>query len=146
MKKQDYSVSITVNATAHEVFKSINSVGKWWTEDVEGSSKKLNDEFTVRFGETSITLKIVELVADKKIVWLVTDCYKHWLKDKKEWKGTTISWEILAEKNETQLNFTHIGLVPGIECYKGCAGAWDFYIKESLFKLLTEQKGEPELK
>ena len=146
MKKQDYTASITVNATAHEAFKNINSVRNWWTEDWEGNAKKMNDEFTVHFGETFITLKVVELVPDKKIVWQVTDCYKHWLKDKKEWKGTTISWEIVAGKNETEINFTHLGLVPGIECYKGCAGAWDFYIKESLYKLITEQKGEPELK
>ena len=46
MKKQDYTVNITVNATAKEAFKSINSVTKWWTEYVEGSSQKLNDEFT----------------------------------------------------------------------------------------------------
>ena len=77
---------------------------------------------------------------------LTIDCYKHWLKDKKEWQGTTMSWEISAEKNGTQINFTHIGLVPGIECYNGCEKAWDFYVKQSLFQLLTEGKGIPELK
>ena len=44
MKKQDYNVSITVDATAQEAFKSINSVAKWWTENLEGSLKKLNNE------------------------------------------------------------------------------------------------------
>jgi hypothetical protein len=84
MKKQDYTVSIMVNATAEEVFKSINNVSKWWSEDMEGSSQKLNEEFTVHFGETSITVKLVELIPYKKIGWYVTDCYKHFLKDKKE--------------------------------------------------------------
>ena len=84
MKKQDYTTTITVNATAQKAFNSINSVSKWWTENLEGSSQKLNDEFTVRFGETFITIKIVELIPDKKILWHVIDCYKHWLKDKKE--------------------------------------------------------------
>jgi hypothetical protein len=86
------------------------------------------------------------LIPGKKITWQVIDCYKHWLKDKKEWKGTAITWKISAKENETQIDFTHIGLAPGVECYKGCEGAWNFYIKESLFQLLTEGKGEPELK
>src|SRR5450432_3162305 len=143
MKKQDYKASITVNATAQEVFKSINSVSDWWTTSFEGHSKKLNDVFTVRFGETFITVKIVELIPYRKIIWQVIDCYKHWLKNKKEWKDTKMSWEISAEKNATQISFTHIGLVPGIECYNGCEKAWNFYVKESLFKLLTEGKGIP---
>jgi len=146
MKKQDYHVSITVKATPQEAFESINNVQGWWTTVFEGRSEKVNDVFTVRFGETSITIKIVELDPAKKIRWHVTDCHKHWLKDKKEWKDTTISWELSAAGNATKIDFTHIGLIPGIECYKGCAGAWNFYITESLFKLLTEGKGLPELK
>ena len=146
MKKQDYNVSITVNATTQEAFKSINNVSDWWTRVFEGHSEKLNDVFTVRFGETFITVKIVELIPGKKIGWHVIDCYKDWLKDKKEWKDTTMSWEISTEKNATQINFTHTGLVPGIECYDGCEKAWNFYVKESLFKLLTAGKGIPELK
>jgi hypothetical protein len=143
MKKQDYKASITVNATAQEVFKSINSVSDWWTTNFEGNSEKLNDVFTVRFGETFITVKVVELIPYKKILWQVVDCYKHWLKDKKEWKDTTMSWEISAKENATQISFTHIGLVPGIECYNGCEKAWNFYVNESLFKLLAEGKGIP---
>ena len=116
------------------------------TKVFEGNSEKTGDVFTVRFGETFITIKVVELIPDKKIVWQVIDCYKHWLKDKKEWQGTRISWEISAEENGTQIKFTHIGLVPGIECYNGCEKAWNFYLNESLYKLLTEEKGVPELK
>lgn len=146
MKQQDYHTSIIVNASAEDVFKSINDVSKWWSENMNGSSQKLNDEFTVHFGETSITSKIVEVVPNEKIAWHVTDCYKHWLKDKKEWKDTKIVWEISPAQSDTLISFTHIGLVPGIECYEGCEKAWDFYVKESLFKLLTKGKGMPEIK
>lgn len=143
IEKQDYHVSITVNAAAEEAFNGINKVSDWWTTDFEGHAEKLNDVFTVRFGETFIKIKIVELIPNKKIGWHVIDCYKHWLKDKKEWKDTTMSWEISAENNAAKIRFTHIGLVPGIECYNGCEGAWDHYIKKSLFKLLTGRKGMP---
>ena len=147
MKKQDYSASITVNATAHEAFTSINSVSKWWTENLEGSSQKLNDEFTVRFDDIHVSKqKLVEVIPDKKVVWLVTDSKLNFVKDKHEWTNTKISFEIAEKDGKTQINFTHVGLVPGVECYNDCTNAWDQYIKGSLFKLLTNGKGTPELK
>ncbi|MEO7983687.1 MAG: SRPBCC domain-containing protein [Bacteroidota bacterium] len=146
MEKQDYTVAITVAATAAKAFNSINNVSAWWTKNFEGGSEKLNEVFTVHFGETFITIKVVELIANSKVGWEVIDCYKHWLKDKKEWLGTTMRWEITPEKQGMKIRFTHTGLVPGIECYNGCEKAWDSYIKESLFKLLTEGNGIPEKK
>ena len=47
---------------------------------------------------------------------------------------------------KTQVLFTHVGLVPQVECYDGCTKGWDQYIKGSLFKLLTKGKGEPGLR
>jgi len=147
MKKQDYHVSITVNATAKEAFNGINSVTKWWTEYLEGSSQKLNDVFTVRFDDVHVsTQKLVEVVPDKKIVWLVTDSKLNFVQDKQEWTNTKISFDIDEQDGKTQISFTHIGLVPEIECYGGCSNAWGQYIKGSLFKLLSEGKGMPELK
>jgi len=61
----------------------------------------------------------------------------------KDWNGTKISWEISTDEGLTKINFTHIGLVPEKECYNDCKGGWSFYVKESLFKLLTEHKGLP---
>ena len=147
MKNQDYNVSITVNATAQEAFKSVNSVTKWWTEHLEGSSQKLNDEFTVRFGDVHMsTQKLVEFVPDKKVVWLVTESKINFVENKQEWTNTRIVFEISSQGNKTKIDFTHLGLVPGIQCFGGCSGAWDEYIEGSLFKLITEGKGTPELK
>lgn len=143
MTQQDYNVSIRVNASAEDAFNTINNITAWWCTNFEGESEKLNDVFTVRFGETFITIKIIELIPYQKIGWQVIDCYKHWLKDKKEWLNTTMTWEISLKENEAQINFTHHGLVPGIECYNGCEGAWNQYIKESLFRLITEGIGKP---
>jgi hypothetical protein len=147
IKKQDYSVSITVNATAQEAFNGINSVSKWWTEHLEGSSQKLNDEFTVRFDDVHVsTQKLIEVIPDKKVVWLVTDSRLNFVENKDEWTNTTISFEISSQGNKTKIIFTHFGLIPTIECYGGCTKAWGQYLKGSLFKLITEGKGTPELK
>jgi len=147
MEKQNYTASIKVDATPQEVFKSINNVTDWWTENTEGSSQKLNDEFTVRFGDIHYSnQKLVEFVPNKKVVWLVTDSQLSWIKDKQEWTNTKISFEIISKGTYTQLIFTHIGLVPELECYNDCRKGWDQYIKDSLFRLLTSGKGIPDKK
>jgi hypothetical protein len=146
MTKQDYTAFITVNASVQETFEKINSVTKWWTDDLEGNSQKLNDEFTVQFGDIQKTgQKIIEFVQDKKVVWLVTESRLNFIKDKEEWKNTKISFELSRQGDKTQIHFKHIGLVPEVECFKSCSKGWDYYIKGSLFKLLTEGKGTPGL-
>jgi hypothetical protein len=146
MKKQDYTASILVKAAANKTFKSINHVAEWWTENIEGSSEKQDDVFTIHFGESFVTMKIVESISDKKVVWIVTDCYLHWLADKKEWKNTQIVFEISAGEGSTRIEFTHVGLVPLVECYDGCVKGWDQYFKNSLAKLINEGKGLPQRK
>jgi Activator of Hsp90 ATPase homolog 1-like protein len=146
MKKQDYTATILIKATANKAFKSINHVAEWWTENIEGSSEKLNDVFTIYFGETFVTMKIVESVPDKKVIWNVTDCYLHWLTDKKEWKNTQIVFEISAEGDSTRIQFTHVGLAPQVECYDDCVKGWDQYFKGSLASLINEGKGLPQRK
>ena len=87
--------------------------------------------------------KLVEVIPDKKVVWLVTDSKLNFIEDQSEWTGTKISFELSNRDNKTQIHFTHAGLVPEVECYIDCVRGWDHYIKGSLFKLLTEGKGSP---
>jgi hypothetical protein len=143
MEKQDYNYVITTKVNAEVAFDAISRVPEWWTTNFEGVSQKLNDVFTVYFGDVFVTIKIIDFIPGKKIGWLVTDCDLQWLKDKKEWKDTKIEWEISTNGNETQISMTHLGLVPEIECYDDCKQGWNFHLGESLFKLITEGVGNP---
>jgi hypothetical protein len=71
------------------------------------------------------------------------DAKINFVKDKAEWNGTDIIFEITKKGDKTELRFTHVGLVPAIECYGKCAGAWGFYISDSLRSLITTGKGDP---
>ena len=143
-----YKVSMSSNVSPREAFDGISRVSEWWTNDLDGSSRELNDEFTTHHnnGKTFVTMKLTEVIPDKMIVWEVTDCYLDWLEDKTEWKNTRLIWNISTASNSTTIHMTHAGLVPEIECYNDCRKGWDFYIKESLYKLLTQHKGLPDKK
>ena len=146
MKEHDYSTSIIVNAAPQAAFNCINSVTKWWTENLEGSSEKPGDAFTVRFGDVHVsTQKLVEVIPDKKVVWLVTGSRLNFIKDKEEWTGTKIIFEISERDNKTQIRFTHHGLAPNVECFDACSNAWSQYV-QSLRSLINTGKGQPTLK
>jgi activator of Hsp90 ATPase-like protein len=144
MKQQNYQSSIAADFTPSEAFEAINQVNQWWAKNVEGSAEKLNDVFTVHFGETFVIFKVAESIPGKKIAWLVTDCHLPWLTDKKEWNGTKVMFEISPLGNHTQVTMTHIGLVPEVECFGACKAGWNQHFNGSLLKLLTENAGVPQ--
>ncbi|HEY4784645.1 MAG TPA: SRPBCC domain-containing protein [Bacteroidales bacterium] len=141
MKNKNYHKTITANVSAEEAYEKICQVNEWWTTSFKGSAKNLNDVFSVHFGETRVSFKVVEIIPTKKMVWLVTDCFLHWLRNKTEWTNTNIVFEISEKKNQTRIDMTHVGLVPGMECYENCEEGWNEYIGESIPKLLAKGKG-----
>jgi hypothetical protein len=143
MKNEDFISNILVEQTPTEVFNAVNNVRGWWHGEIEGSTTKLNDEFTYRFGEFHFSKqKLVEVIPGKKVVWLVTESELNFIKDKSEWTGTKICFEISGVNDKTQLRFTHVGLVPNIECYGDCSNGWSQLIQKSLFSLITTGKGK----
>lgn len=144
MTKSNYTATFLVDQTPAEAFNAINDVRAWWTENLEGQSKKLNDEFTVYFGDVHVsTQKLVEVVPNKKVVWLVTYSNLNFISDKSEWTDTRISFEVSKVDDKTQVRFTHIGLAPEVECFDACSNAWSEYIHQSLFPLISTGKGRP---
>jgi len=142
--QQDFSLVFTVNASAKETMKRIGQVDLWWAKNFKGQAGKLNNEFSVYFGDTYVDFRISEVIPDKKITWLVTDCNLHWIKDNKEWNNTEVIWKLSEKDGKTQIDFVHKGLTPESECYDSCKPGWTHHIKDSLVKLIEKGIGFPE--
>jgi len=143
MKTSDFSTTILVDKSPEEVFHAINNVGGWWSGDIEGRSTKLNDEFTYRYKDIHFSKqRVVEMIPDQKVVWLITDSNLNFTKDAHEWIGTKISFEITEKDGKTELRFSHIGLNPDIECFDACSNAWSSIVHQSLSSLITTGEGQ----
>lgn len=140
MANKNYSAIIEVAKSPQDVFNCIKEVSKWWNkEDFEGNSSNLNDEFVIYHpGRHYSKQRLVEVVPDKRVAWLVTDSKLDWLeKDQHEWTNTRMIFEITARGDQTILQFTHEGLVPGKECYAMCESGWNLVIKKRLFNFIA---------
>ncbi|MDP4265728.1 MAG: SRPBCC domain-containing protein [Bacteroidota bacterium] len=142
IKMKNYTATIEVAKSPQDVFNRIKDVPKWWSKDFEGSSAKPNDEFVICHpGRHYSKQKLVEVIPNNKVVWLVTDSKLDWLeKDKHEWTNTKMVFDITTKDDKTVLHFTHEGLVPEKECYAMCAQGWNMVIKEWLFNFITDGK------
>ncbi len=143
-QKQSYTTAFTVDQTPQQVFAAINNVRGWWSEDIQGGTDTLGVAFKYRFKELHrCTMKLVEFVHDKKVVWQVLENYFNFTQDKTEWTGTEIVFEIVKKGEKTEMRFTHVGLTPEYECYSACSDGWSFYINHSLRDLIATGKGQP---
>jgi len=144
MNNNNFSLVVGFDQTPNQVFNAIRNVRGWWSEEIEGNTENLNDEFTYRYQDVHrCKMKLIEAVPDKKIVWQVLDNYFSFTQDKSEWIGTKVIFEINEEDGKTQLHFTHQGLVPAYECYNACVNGWTQYIQHSLPALVATGKGQP---
>jgi hypothetical protein len=144
MQTADYSTTMLVDQTPTEVFNAINNVRGWWTGQIDGVTDKQDAEFTYQVpGAHRSKQKITEFTPGKRVVWRVLDAFLNFVKDKSEWNGTEITFEITKKGAKTEVRFTHKGLVPSYECYNGCSNAWGMLVNGNLRNLIATGKDQP---
>ena len=135
MEYKNFQFTFTTSQKPTEVYKHLLEVERWWSglynETVIGKSEKVGDEFSFCAGGGAhySNQKLVELIPNKKIQWLVTDSKLSFLTKTDEWNNTKFGFDISIEDYTTKVTFTHEGLIPKIECYGGFSSAWTQYLK-----------------
>ena len=90
----DFSMTFLVDQSTNEVFDAVRDVRGWWQgfyeEEISGETSRLNDEFTFRAGNGAhfTKQKLVEIIPEKKVVWLVTFSELSFLEQQEEWEGS----------------------------------------------------------
>ena len=138
MTDQSFTTTFTVDRTPEETFATINDVRAWWTGDIEGDTDRLGAEFTYRYADMHrSTQRITELVPGQRVAWRVVEADLSFTRDRSEWTGTQIVFEIAPRDGGSELRFTHHGLVPDFECFEACSTAWTTLVEGSLRRALT---------
>src|SRR5579859_854988 len=103
-KAANYTVSIEIAKSPHDVFNHVIDLSKWWPEAFEGESIKLNAEFILSTGDTHYSRnKVIEFVPDKKVVWITTGSIRK--TDNYDWTGTKFIFELTPQGDNTLLKF-----------------------------------------
>jgi hypothetical protein len=140
----DFTTAFRVDQKPQEAFDAINNVRGWWSENIDGRTDTLQAEFDYHYQDVHrCTIRVIELIPAQKVVWHVVDNYFNFVGDKTEWKDTKIIFELAEKDGQTEIRFTHLGLVPDYECYGVCNEAWSYYVRSSLRSLIATGKGGP---
>src|SRR5260370_40709877 len=95
MSNQDYTATISVDQSPNEAFEAIKNIHNWGPEEIEESTAKVGDDFHYHYQDVHKgTMKLVELVPNKKVALLVTVTYFNFTDDNSQWKGTTLVFAI----------------------------------------------------
>jgi hypothetical protein len=145
MSNRNFTVTFLIDQTPEEAFAAINNVRGWWSGEIEGDTDRLGAEFTYRYKDVHrSTHKITEFVPGKKVVWHVSDSDLSRFRERSEWTGSDIVFELSRKDGKTEVRFTHVGLVPQYECYGNCSNAWGLLINGNLRKLITTANHQPD--
>lgn len=138
MTRLHFTTTFVVDQTPEAVFVAINNVRGWWSGDIDGDTDRLGETFTYRFAPYHYSKQqVIALVPGTKVAWRVVESSLNFVRDKAEWTGTDIVFDIAAKNGATEVRFTHVGLVPDVECYRACSNAWGSLINGSLHTLIA---------
>lgn len=58
MSAADFTTTIAVDQSPEEVFNAVTNVRNWWSQEIEGNTAQLNDEFDYHFEDIHRRSKI----------------------------------------------------------------------------------------
>jgi uncharacterized protein YndB with AHSA1/START domain len=132
---------LKIQASPERVYQALTTpkgIRGWWTRDSDlDSHVGGTGEFRFRGGKVVTGVRIAELEPQSRVRW------KTIASSMPEWNGTTITFDLRAEGNDTLLRFTHRGFAQADDSYARTTTGWGYYLV-SLQQYLETGKGAPD--
>ena len=141
--QHSFTTRFVVTQSPKTAFEAICNPRGWWSGEISGSSHRAGDIFTYRYKDLHFSRQQVsELVPGRRVAWKVLEADLSFIADRTEWTGTTITFDIAERAGQTEVVFSHLGLVPQVECFDTCVDAWTALIQGSLKELIETGQAE----
>ncbi|MFC4149733.1 SRPBCC domain-containing protein [Micromonospora mangrovi] len=114
---------------------TVDGLSGWWTEQTSGVAE-VGGVLEFRFAAGGFDMKVVELVAGRRVCWEVVD-------GPPEWVGTVVRWELRQEGDFTIVVFAHEGWREPVEFMYHCSTKWAVFLL-SLKRFLETGVGAPD--
>jgi uncharacterized protein YndB with AHSA1/START domain len=131
---------VVISAPLKSVFEAVattQGISEWWTRDgVRGDSGEGSKvEFFFGQPEPAAVMEITRLDPDGQVSW---NC----VEGADEWVGTTLTFDLTPQGDETVVLFTHADWRDPSEFMAHCSARWAYFLL-SLKSLLETGKGTP---
>ncbi len=127
---------IGVKVDIQKVYRAVTTLdglSGWWTNTT--GNTEVNGKLYFHFNNIKIEMTILELVADKKVVWQCTE-------NEGEWKDTIITFDLVKADEQIFINFSHTQWSQQTSLCAHCSTKWAVFML-SLKDYLEKGKGQP---
>lgn len=129
---------VGISGSAHDIYQLLTTdegLSKWWTTDTHGAGEP-GSIIAFRFGGGGPDFEVIELVADRKVVW------RHSGEMPSAWMGSEISFELEQGKKQTFVNFSHYNWATSDDFLAHCSTKWGVFMM-SLKSCIESGRGQP---
>ena len=130
---------LKIDAPREKVYAALTTaegIRNWWTRDADLSESVGEFRFGSYGAGHTTKVKVDELKPVERVRWTTTASFR------KEWEGTTITFELREEEGKTVLFFAHRAFAKADDCYALFTTGWGYYLV-SLQQFLERGKGAP---
>lgn len=116
---------VGMEAPAREVYEALatrEGLTRWWTRDVQGRSE-VGDRLSFFFGGPgpAAVMEVTDLDPSSLVRWRCVE-------GPAEWTGTTVTFELHGNGEETVVLFTHAGWREPNEFMHHCSTRWGYFL------------------
>jgi len=150
MTEKNYTRTISVKASPEIIYSALTEgYEHWWTTAGGSVFKQVGDRLKFTFAPlvSYWTLEAKVLKPNERVELDCVEAYHEFDSQsdsaKREWLGTSLLWTIIPKDDHTDIEFTHRGLTPELQCFGVCEKGWDLFFLSSLKAYLDTGVGTP---